>query len=85
MLPYLQERTNRGEDTALRSRGCVFPFKFNFLKYRFIEAAITHSLTLHCSPLPAKDILQLGEVLDERHHLSLEALGVDILHRGHLQ
>lgn len=41
---------------------------------------ITHSLALHCSPLPAKDILQLGEMLDEGHHLSLEALGVDILH-----
>lgn len=24
-------------------------------------------------------------MLDERHHLSLEALGVDVLHRGHLQ
>lgn len=54
------------------------------MDWRFIQAA-THSLTLHCSPLPAEDILQLGEMLDERHHLSLEALGVDILHRRHLQ
>lgn len=46
---------------------------------------MTHSLTLHCSPLPAKHVLQLGEMLDEGHHLSLEALGVDILDRGHLQ
>lgn len=45
----------------------------------------THSLALHCGPLPAKDILQLGEMLDECHHLSLEALGVDVLHWGHLQ
>lgn len=40
----------------------------------------TYSLALHCSPLPAKDILELGEMLDKSHHLGLEALGVDVLH-----
>lgn len=43
-------------------------------------AESTHSLALHCGPLPAEDVLQLGKVLDESHHLSLEALGVNILH-----
>lgn len=45
----------------------------------------THSLALNCSSLPAQDVLELGEVLDEGHHLRLEALGVDVLHRGHLE
>lgn len=79
MFPYLQDRTDRGENAPLWSRG------FSFFKRRWTRAAATHSLALHCSPLPAKDVLQLGEMLDEGHHLSLEALGVDVLHRGHLQ
>lgn len=45
----------------------------------------THSLALHCSPLPAQDVLELSEVLDKRHHLGLETLGMNILYRGHLQ
>lgn len=45
----------------------------------------THSLALYCGPLSSQDILQLGEMLDESHHLSLKTLGVNILHRRHLQ
>lgn len=45
----------------------------------------THSLTLYCGLLSSEDILQLGKMLDESHHLSLKTLGVNILYRGHLQ
>lgn len=74
------EDQQRREDVAAIVRP---PFLFSFLTSS--SGAGTHSLALHGSPLPAEDVLQLGEMLDERHHLRLEALGVDILHRGHLQ
>lgn len=46
---------------------------------------MTYSLALHRGTLPAQDILQLGEVLDEGHHLCLETLRMNVLHGGHLQ
>lgn len=56
-----------------------------FTQVGFYRGGGTHRLTLHRRPLPAQDVLQLGEVLDESHHLGLEALSMDVLHRGHLQ
>lgn len=77
MLPHLPDTRHlfrREEDDAFLKKSTLR-----------MEAASTHSLALHRSPLPAEDVLQLGEMLDEGHHLGLEALGVDVLHRGHLQ
>ena len=45
----------------------------------------TYRLPLNRGPLAPQDVLQLSEVLDEGHHLRLEALGVHGLHGGHLQ
>lgn len=45
----------------------------------------THRLALNGGSLAPQHVLQLSEVLDEGHHLGLEALGVHILHGGHLQ
>lgn len=45
----------------------------------------TYRLPLNRGPLAPQDVLQLSEVLNEGHHLRLEALGVHVLHRGHLE
>lgn len=45
----------------------------------------SYRLPLDGGSLAPQDILQLREVLDEGHHLGLEALRVHILHGGHLE
>lgn len=49
------------------------------------DAIETYRLPFDRCSLAPQDILQLSEMLDERHHLRLEALRVNVLHRGHPQ